>query len=145
MPTARFSHESSTSRAIDDVWLRLQKADTWASIGPVERVWDPVHDDAGQLMSYRWSTTVGPTKYRGRAKVVEAVPPVTMRLNLDGGEIAGVLTTAMEENGDGTQLRVTLKITSKGPLSSMFFPLISEVVERGLPEQVERFVNSFES
>ncbi len=144
MPSARFSHAASTTRPIDEVWERLQAVETWANIGPVEHVWDPVHDEDGQLVSYRWSASVGPTTYRGRARVTEAAPGQLMVLDLQGGEIDGVLSTAITENGDGSQVTVTLQIVSKGTLSALFFPIVSEVVGKGLPEQVSRFVTQLD-
>ena len=41
-------------------------------------------------------------------------------------------------------IEVTLKVISRGMLSTLFFPVISEAVGRGLPAQVERFAASFE-
>ncbi len=140
MPNATFSHEAATSRSVDEVWERLQQVETWAGIGPVEEVWDPVHDEAGDLVSYRWSAHVGPTRYRGTAEVIEAERDRLMRLDLDGGEVAGTLTTKMDRNGDGTRLVVTLRIVSRGTLSALFFPLVADAVGRVLPEQVQRFV-----
>lgn len=140
MPRATYTHEETTQRSIADVWLRLQEVDTWSNIGPVEHVWDPVHDEAGQLVSYRWSASVGPTTYRGHAKVVDATPEQLMVLDLDGGEIGGVLTTRLSQNGNGSHIAVTLSIVSKGTLATLFFPIVSEAVGRGLPEQVRRFV-----
>ena len=140
MPSASYTHEETTRRPLADVWLRLQDVETWSNIGPVEHVWDPVHDETGHLVSYRWSASVGPTTYRGHAKVVEADPEKLMVLDLDGGEIDGVLTTRLSQNGDGSHIGVTLSIVSKGTLSTLFFPIVSEAVGRGLPEQVRRFV-----
>jgi carbon monoxide dehydrogenase subunit G len=144
MPTARFQHEAETDRTVEEVWLRLQDVETWANIGPVEEVWDPVHDEKGLLLGYHWSTSVGPTRYKGRADVVETREHSFMTLDLDGGEIAGVLTTRIEHNGGGARIVVDLRIASKGALSAMFFPLVAEVVGRGLPEQVDRFVAGLE-
>jgi hypothetical protein len=128
-----------------EVWDRLQDVETWSNIGPVEHVWDPVHDDAGQLVSYRWSASVGPTTYRGRARVAEAAVCELLVLDLDGGEIGGRLATRLSENGDGSRITVTLTIVSKGTLSALFFPIVSDAVRKGLPEQVKRFVDHLDS
>jgi hypothetical protein len=69
-----------------------------------------------------------------------------MRLDLDATEVVGTLTTRLSENGDeATQIEVTLEIESRGTLSTLFFPVVSDVVGRGLPSQVERFAESFAS
>jgi hypothetical protein len=144
MPSATFTHTARAASETHDIWLRLQVPDTWSNIGPIEKVWDPVHR-GDQLESYRWQTTVGPTSYKGIARVVEAVEPRYMRLDLDAGEMAGTLTTELEHNGEGsTRVTVTLKVVSRGMLSTLFFPVVSDAVGRGLPRQVEQFAASFE-
>ena len=144
MPSASFTHDVILSQPADEIWQRLQDAETWANIGPVDEVWDAEHDDDGSLRRYRWSTTVGLRSYRGTATTKHMDVPTLMSLALDGGELAGTLTTRLSQNGAGTAMEVTLEITSKGALSTLFFPLVSEVVGRGLPEQVERFAESFD-
>ena len=144
MPSAAFTHETTVSAPIETVWHRLQDANTWANIGPIERVWDAEHNDAGELVRYRWSTSVGLRSYRGRAVTDASEAPDMMRLALDGGELTGTLTTQLSQNGSGTNVAVTLEVVSRGALSTMFFPLVSEVVGRGLPEQVEQFAAAFD-
>ena len=141
MPSASSSHEVGVDRPAAELWEILQAADTWANIGPVERVWDPVHDEAGTLLSYRWSTTVAGRPYKGSATTVAADPPSTMQLELDGGEVAGVLTTRLSPNAEPghTTVNVHLEVSSRGALSAMFFPLIADAINRGLPDQVEQF------
>lgn len=144
MPTASFSHSVEVDRPIDHVWARLQDAQTWANIGPVDEVWDATHDGRGMLESYRWSTRVGPTRYRGTAQVIESVSPTVMRQALDSHEVAGVLATTMTENGSGTSVTVHLDIRSVGMLSTMFFGKVAEAVQTGLPVQVERLATLVE-
>lgn len=145
MPRASFTHQVTVPRSADEIWEQLQVAETWSNIGPVEDVWDAEHAEDGQLQRYRWSTTVGPRSYRGRAKVVASEPAHLMRLDLDATEVVGTLTTRLSQNGtDATQLEVTLEIESRGTLSTLFFPIVSDAVGRGLPRQVEEFAAAFE-
>jgi hypothetical protein len=145
MPRASFTHHVTVPRSADEIWEQLQVAETWSNIGPVEDVWDAEHAEDGQLQRYRWSTTVGPRSYRGRAKVVASEPAHLMRLDLDATEVVGTLTTRLSQNGtDATQLEVTLEIESRGTLSTLFFPVVSDAVGRGLPRQVEEFAAAFE-
>jgi len=145
MPRASFTHQVTVPRSADEIWEQLQVAETWSNIGPVEDVWDAEHAEDGQLQRYRWSTTVGPRSYRGRAKVVASEPAHLMRLDLDATEVVGTLTTRLSQNGtDATQLEVTLEIESRGTLSTLFFPVVSDAVGRGLPRQVEEFAAAFE-
>ena len=142
MPSATFTHVAVAARPIDAVWDRLQDAETWASIGPIEEVWDAVHagDD---LDSFRWRTTVGPAGYQGSMTVVESERPHRMRLSLDAGEVSGELVAELEPATAGsTTVRITLVVVSRGMLSTMFFPAISQAVGNGLPDQVEAFAAS---
>ncbi len=144
MPSASFSHTVDASGTPEIVWDRLQEVDSWANIGPIDEVWDPTHD-GHSLQSYRWSATVGPTKYKGSAKVIESSRPRRMRLALDAREMVGELTTDISANGDGaTRITVTLAVESRGMLSTLFFPVVSEAVGNGLPRQVEAFAASLE-
>jgi hypothetical protein len=144
MPSASFTHAADASGSPEEVWDRLQEVESWANIGPIEEVWDPVHEGAS-LRGYRWSATVGPTKYNGTAKVVESARPGRIRLALDAKEMVGELTTDISANGDGAaRISVTLAVESRGMLSTLFFPVVSEAVGNGLPKQVEAFAASLE-
>jgi carbon monoxide dehydrogenase subunit G len=143
MPRATFTHQATATAPIDDVWAALQNAETWANIGPVERVSDPKLDSEGQLQSFRWSTTVAAKRYPGTARVTVAIPAQRMLLDLDAREVAGSLETHLEPDGDGTTVvTVTLEVVSRGTLSTLFFPLVSEAVANGLPAQVDGFAES---
>ena len=144
MPSASFTHAADAAGTPEDVWDRLQRVDSWANIGPIDEVWDPTHD-GDSLQSYRWSATVGPTRYQGWAEVIESSRPHRMRLTLDAKEMVGELTTDISANGDGaTRIIVTLAVESRGMLSTLFFPVVSEAVGNGLPKQVEAFADSLD-
>lgn len=143
MPRATFTHQATAPAPIEEVWQRLQDADTWAGIGPVDRVWDPEHDSSGTLRTFRWGANVALRNYEGTATVTEMVPGEMMHLDLDAREIVGSLTTRLGRNGaDGTTVTVTLEVVARGTLSTLFFPIVSESIARGLPEQVDRFAAS---
>ena len=143
MPSATFTHQSTARASTADVWETLQEATTWANIGPVEEVWGAVHSDEGHLTSFQWSTTVAARRYPGTATVASAEPEARLLLELDAREVAGSLEAKLEANGDGTTVvAVTLWVTSRGTLSTLFFPVVSEAISKGLPAQVERFAGS---
>ena len=146
MPRATFSHEAVTSAPLDAVWDRLQQAETWADIGPVEDVRDSQQDETGHLQSFTWTTTVARKHYEGPAAVSDSVYRERMTLDLDAGEVAGSLEARLARNGDdSTIVTVTLEVVSRGTLSTLFFPVVSEAVARGLPDQVDRFAESLDS
>lgn len=138
MPRASFSHNVALTAPPQSVWAALQDAATWSGIGPVDDVWDAVHDNDGVLESFQWSAHVGPTKYKGTAQVAVAAAPHHMKLHLESTELTGALIADIDEDGD-RQLIVTLEVASKGSLATLFFPIIAEAIGRGLPQQVEDF------
>ncbi len=146
MPRATFTHQATAAASPAEVWISLQNAETWANIGPVEDVSQPEQDAAGQLQSFRWSTTVASKRYPGTAEVTHAEPHRRMVLSLDAREVAGSLETHIEPNGDGTTIvTVTLEVVSRGTLSTLFFPIVSEAIAKGLPKQVDGFAESLGS
>ena len=143
MPAATYTHVALAEQPIDVVWDRLQSAETWSTIGPVDAVWDAVHENE-LLRSYRWRTTIGPTSYAGTARVVASERPRRMQLLLDAREVAGTLTTELHARSEAaTEIAVTLEVVSRGMLSTLFFPVVSEAVGNGLPEQVDTFAATF--
>lgn len=143
MPRATFSHEAATDASIEAVWERLQEAETWADIGPVEAVKNSHHDESGRLQSFTWTTTVARKHYEGTAEVSDSVYRERMTLDLDASEVVGSLEAHLAANGnDSTIVTVTLEVVSRGTLSTLFFPVVSEAVARGLPAQVDRFAES---
>ena len=140
MPRATFTHQATADAPIDSVWNSLQDAETWANIGPVEDVVDSAVDENGQLQSFRWSATVAMKRYPGTAEVTAADPGTRMVLAHDAREVAGSLETHLAPNGDGTTIvTVTLEVVSRGTLSTLFFPVVSETIANGLPAQVDEF------
>ena len=139
MPSTSASHTVTIPRTSDALWVVLQRAETWANIGPVDRVWDPVHSADGQLASYRWSAQVVGKEYLGTANIVDSVAPSLMKLELDGGEVTGFLTATLTEHERGTDVQVVLDVSSRGAMSAMFFPVIADAIRKGLPQQVDAF------
>jgi carbon monoxide dehydrogenase subunit G len=142
MPAASFQHSVSIAAPIEMVWDALMRADTWENIGPVDRVWDPVHDGDGILTGYRWSTQVGGKRFEGIAESVFHDAPHRYVIDLDTGEVAGRIEIAMTGGNPATELTVTLDLRTKGVLSSMFFPLIRDAIGSGFPQQIEGFARS---
>lgn len=143
MPRATFTNQATAQTSTSTVWKRLQDAETWANIGPVENVTDPVVDENGDLQSFRWSTSVARRRYPGTAKVTETDHNSRMKMSLDAREVYGTLETTLEPNGnDTTLITITLEVVARGTMSIMFFPMVSETISNGLPDQVAAFAAS---
>lgn len=146
MPRATFTHQATAEAPIEAVWESLQLAETWADIGPVEEVSDAETTSDGLLQSFKWSTTVAMKRYPGTARLIAMDAGESMKLELDAREVAGTLETHLTPNGHGTTVvTVTLEVISRGTLSTLFFPMVSEAIANGLPAQVERFAESLGS
>jgi len=136
MPSATFSESVAINVAPPEVWDQLQESDVWASLGPVQKVWDPIVED-GVLTGFTWSTDIGGKVYEGAGKVLDHHRPDRYQLLLDTSEMAGTINVELSPgNPGGTDAVVEIEIRSKGLLSSMFFPAIKNAIGSGFPQQV---------
>ena len=136
MPSATFTETVEIDAMPNDVWERLQEPSIWASVGPVQKVWDPTITD-GVLHTFKWSTNIGGKVYEGVGTALEHDRPDRFVLDLDAGEMAGKISVDLSAgNPGGTSAVVSIELRSKGMLSSMFFPAIKKAVGSGFPDQV---------
>jgi hypothetical protein len=136
MPSATFSESVAIDADPPAVWDQLQEPDVWATLGPVQRVWDPIIE-AGVLTGFTWSTDIGGKIYEGTGKALDHQRPDRYQLLLDTSEMSGTITATLSPgNPGGTDAVVEIEIRSKGLLSSMFFPAIKNAIGSGFPEQV---------
>jgi carbon monoxide dehydrogenase subunit G len=143
VPSGTFSHAVTVPAAPADVWTRLQDAETWSGIGPIDAVWDATHDGDGVIAGYRWSATAAGRPWKGTARTTDAVPDERLTLSLKSSEMRGTLTTEISPNGSGSHLTVTMKVETVGMLSTLFWSVVRTAMEHGLPKQVEVFGEKF--
>lgn len=141
MPSQTFTHSSSTSATIEEVWAALDRAETWEAIGGVDRVFDAAMDEEGRLQGFSFETVAGGKSYTGVASPHRRVEGETMAWNVKSSEIRGVTEVDLERDGGTTTVTVTLQVESAGFLSSMFFPVIAKAIGKGMPEAVDEFVD----
>ena len=136
MPSATFTETVTIDADPANVWDQLQEPDVWASLGPVQKVWDPIFDE-GVLTGFTWSTDIGGKTYEGTGTAVSHQRPDRYELLLDTSEMSGTITADLTAaNPGGTEAIVAIELKSKGLLSSMFFPAIKNAIGNGFPEQV---------
>ena len=136
MPSATFTETVTIDSDPADVWDQLQEPDVWASLGPVQKVWDPIFAD-GVLTGFTWSTDIGGKVYEGTGKAISFQRPDRYELVLDTSEMSGTITADLSPaNPGGTEAVVSIELKSKGLLSSMFFPAIKNAIGSGFPGQV---------
>ena len=124
------------------IWTALQAAETWVGFGLMDAVTGAVVHE-GRLVSFDWTATAGGSRHRGTATVGESIPGEHMVLELDSSEIAGTITVTLVPDGDTTAMTVTLTARSRGLLAGMFWGVVSDALERGLPRQVDQFAARF--
>ena len=76
-------------------------------------------------------------------KAWKPVADVFTGKGLIGGTLAGTITVTLVPDGDTTVMTVTLTARSRGLLAGMFWGVVSDALERGLPRQVDQFAARF--
>ena len=139
MPSADFEHTAVALANRDEVWQQLQDPQTWQGLAGVEEVFDAHHDPDGLLTAYRFRVAAASQIYEGSATTVEAENPSSMAIDIVTSEVTGRITTTLSETADGVAVKVHVALRSKGFLATLFFPVISQALGNGLPEQVNAF------
>ena len=139
VPAQSFTHTSHSDANAEDLWKALNQPATWEAIGGVDRVFDPIVDDNGDLRGFSFATVVAGKPYEGRARPREREEPRLISWDIANSEIRGVTRVVLSPNASGTGITVTLEMESVGLLSRVFFPVIASAVGNGLPDAVESF------
>lgn len=144
MPTQTFTQTASTFASPKEVWIALQKPQTWEAIPGVDRVFDPVIDSVGALRGFSFESVAAGKTYLGQATPADRVEGESMTWNIKTSEVNGVLSVEIAPSETGSDLTVTLSVESLGILSSMFFPVIAGSIGSGFPEAVKGFAASLD-
>ena len=59
-------------------------------------------------------------------------------------DVVLVVVRELDASNPGTEITVTLDVSSRGLLSTMFFSLVANTIGSGLPRSVDEFADSFE-
>ena len=65
--------------------------------------------------------------------------PSSIVIYISTSEVTGRITTLLSETEGGVAVSVTVALRSRGFLSTLFFPVISQAMTSGLPKQVDGF------
>ena len=144
MPRAQFAHRVVISVPPAAVWAALQEPGTWAHVGPVREVWDAEFED-DVLIGYRWSAQAGPRAIEGRAVTRQARAPELMVIDLEAGEVRGMITAELEPEAGGTAIAVQISLETAGLLASLFWGPLTAVLESGFPQQVSDLARTIEA
>lgn len=139
MPSATFSHTATSPASAETVWAALDTPAAWEGIPGVDRVFDPVIDEAGRLRGFSFETRAGGRRYLGRATPHVRVEGEAMGWHVESPEVRGVIRVDLSPLDSGTSVTVGLEVESAGMISGMFFPMIARAIGDGLPDAVGRF------
>ncbi|MCI0678625.1 MAG: hypothetical protein L0Z63_06250 [Actinobacteria bacterium] len=142
MPRETVAHTAMAPADIDTAWQALNRPSTWEGIAGVDRVFDPAIDDQGRLRGFSFSTSVGGRSHEGRATPHQRIEGSVMAWDIDSGEVMGVLTVGLRDQGGQTEVTVTIDMESVGMLSTLFFGVIVSALRNGLPDTVKGFAAS---
>ena len=143
MPSESFTHSARAAAPSGDVWAALNHPKTWENIAGIDRVLDPKIDDEGRLVGFSFDSAVAGKSYRGSAKPDGREEGLLMAWAIENSEISGRIKVTLEPDDNATSVHVTLDVSSKGMLSSMFFPVVAATVGAGLPRSVDAFAAGF--
>lgn len=93
-------------------------------------------------MAFNWIADLGGKAYRGVATTTAHTEPTNFELAMATSEIVGEVVASLEPTGNDCTVTVTIRLTTKGMLSAMFFPAIKKALESGFPKQVDDLVAS---
>ncbi|HJQ75718.1 MAG TPA: SRPBCC family protein [Acidimicrobiia bacterium] len=139
MPSQTFSHSATAKTSVQAVWAALDRPGTWETIGGVDRVFEPVIDEAGRLRGFSFEAVAGGRRYLGSAAPWDRVEGEVIAWRIESSEVRGGIRVETAVAEGGTRIEVTLEIESTGVLSSIFFPVIAGAIGSGLPNAVENF------
>jgi len=139
VPSAEFEHTVIAPTTCEVAWQQLQNSETWQGLAGVDEVFDTHHAPDGLLTAYRFRATAASQVYEGTATTVEAANPSKMVIDISTSEVTARITTNLAEVEEGVAVSVKVLVRSKGFLSTLFFPVISQSLGSGLPKQVDAF------
>ena len=142
MPSQTFSHSVRVAAPREVVWAALQRPETLEGIGGVDRVHDALIDQEGRLQGFSFEATAAGQVYPGLATPHIREEGRVIAWSIDTSEIEGMIRVDLADQADqgaGTDLTVIVELETRSILSSVFFPVITSAMGKGLPDAVEAF------
>ena len=145
MPSQTFSHSVRVAAPREVVWAALQQPETLEGIGGVDRVHDALIDQEGRLQGFSFEATAAGQVYPGLATPLTREEGRVIAWSIDTSEIEGMIRIDLADQGAGTDLTVIVELETRSILSSVFFPVITSAMGKGLPDAVEAFAEKLAS
>lgn len=144
MPGETFTASASTSASVDDVWDQLQVPATWEGISGVDSVFEPRHDESGQLVGFKFMSTAAGRQFIGTATPGLRERGSSLTWDIATSEIVGWVRVGLQPLGDGTAIEVTMHVEAVSMMASFGFRFIAAAIKNGFQETADRFAESME-
>ncbi|MEX1037515.1 MAG: SRPBCC family protein [Acidimicrobiia bacterium] len=144
MPGQTFTASASTTASIVEVWDRLQVPETWEGISGVDSVFEPRHDDSGQLVGFKFHSTAVGRQYEGTATPGAREHQSSLTWDIATSEIKGWVRVDLEALDDGTRIDVTMHVEALSIMASFGFRFIAAAIANGFQETADHFAQSME-
>lgn len=144
MPRQSFVHKAVASASPEHVWKALQRPESWAQVGGVNKLDSPSFDELSDLIGYKFVAAVAGQDYSGTATRTAHVPGHRMVMEIDSEHLDGAIAIDLEPAGSGTSITVAMTVGSKGFTTAVMFPVISAAIASSFNQTVESFVASLE-
>ena len=142
MPRQTFMHRVLTPADPNEVWVGLQRPETWERIGGVSKVEQPTFDDSGAITGYRFTVSFGGNLHVGTARRSAFTPGRRVSMTIDADQLGGEIDVELEPSGEQTAVTVAMTVQSKGFMTAMLFPVITGAIASGFNAEVERFASA---
>jgi hypothetical protein len=140
VPRQSFVHTAAVPAPVEVIWAGLQRPESWARIGGVERIASPLFDPTGDLIAYQFVAMVGGQPQVGVARRVQAERGKLVVMEIDSDQIEGSIAIEIEPTPGATLVTVGMTVVSKSFLAGFMFPLVVSSIASGFTETVEAFV-----
>jgi carbon monoxide dehydrogenase subunit G len=142
MPRQTFMHRVLVAADPKEVWIGLQRPQTWERIGGVSKVEQPSFDDSGAITGYRFTVNLGGNLHVGTARRSAFNPGSRVSMIIDTDQLGGEIDVELEPSGEQTAVTVAMTVQSKGFMTAMLFPVITGAIAAGFNAEVERFASA---
>ena len=141
MPGQTFNAKALTTASITTVWERLQVPTTWEGISGVDSVFEPRHDEAGQLAGFKFHSTAAGRQYAGVARPGPREHEASLTWDIATSEIRGWVRVDLQPLDAGTRVEVTMHLESVSMMASLGFPFIASAIANGFQQTVDHFAD----
>lgn len=140
-----FAASASTTASVGEVWGRLQIPGTWEGVSGVDSVFEPRHDESGQLVGFKFTSTAAGRQFVGTATPGWREHESSLTWDIATSEIKGWVRVDLHPDDAGTRIQVTMYVEAVSMMASFGFPFISAAIANGFQETADHFAESMES